>query len=273
MAAAASVAAGLGLPVDEAVVLQNSNKLALRLLPCDVFARVAIVGQEVAALEVELARELATVASPVAALDPRVAPQPYEHEGFIVTFWTFCEASPDPITPVAYADALRRLHAGMRGVTLPTPHFTDRIAEAEGLALDRARTPRLADADRELLIGALQGGRSRVLSRGAPEQLLHGEPHPGNLLNTPAGPVFIDLETCCRGPIEFDVAHAPEEVASHYPGLDQDLLDECRGLILAMVAAWRWDANDQFPDGHEHGLRILGLLQEGPPWPALGALT
>jgi len=27
------------LTVDEAVVLHNSNKLALRLMPCDVFAR------------------------------------------------------------------------------------------------------------------------------------------------------------------------------------------------------------------------------------------
>ena len=39
------------LDVDKAVVVQNSNKLALRLLPCGVLARVAVVGQEVAALE------------------------------------------------------------------------------------------------------------------------------------------------------------------------------------------------------------------------------
>ena len=37
----------LDLRVDDAVVIHNSNKLALRLLPCDVFARVALVGQEV----------------------------------------------------------------------------------------------------------------------------------------------------------------------------------------------------------------------------------
>jgi hypothetical protein len=36
--AAISIAADLGLPADDAAVLQNSNKLALRLLPCDVFA-------------------------------------------------------------------------------------------------------------------------------------------------------------------------------------------------------------------------------------------
>lgn len=61
MAAATSVAASLGLPVSNAIVLHNSNKLALRLTPCDVFARVAPVGQEVARFEVELAQRLVAV--------------------------------------------------------------------------------------------------------------------------------------------------------------------------------------------------------------------
>ena len=70
-----STAAALDLPVDDAIVLHNSNKLAVRLLPCDVFARVAYVGQEVARFEVELAQRLAETESPVAALDPRVEPR------------------------------------------------------------------------------------------------------------------------------------------------------------------------------------------------------
>ena len=67
--AAISIAVALDLPADEAIVLQNSNKLALRLLPCDVFARVAPVAHEHAAFEVELARRLAATESPVAALE------------------------------------------------------------------------------------------------------------------------------------------------------------------------------------------------------------
>ena len=53
VAAATSIAEGLDLPVDDASVLHNSNKLALRLLPCDVFARVAHAGHELAQFEVE----------------------------------------------------------------------------------------------------------------------------------------------------------------------------------------------------------------------------
>jgi len=65
------VAASLDLPANDAIVLHNSNKLALRLTPCDVFARVAPLGEEVAELEVELAQRLAEVGSPVGSLEPR----------------------------------------------------------------------------------------------------------------------------------------------------------------------------------------------------------
>ena len=35
-----------------------------------------------------------------------------------------------------------------------------------------------------------------IRDRGAAEQLLHGEPHPGNVLSTANGLVFVDIETC-----------------------------------------------------------------------------
>ena len=88
------------------------------------------------------------------------------------------------------------------------------------------------------------------------------------MLGARIGPLFIDLETCCRGPVEFDLAHAPEEVAQHYPNADQILLGECRVLVLAMVAAWRWDAADQFPNGRRAARELISALRKGPPWPA-----
>ena len=146
----------------------------------------------------------------------------------------------------------------------PTPHFTDRVAQAQRLVASRDHTPELADADRELLGNTLRSLRRAIVDRGAAEQLLHGEPHPGNVLNTKNGPLFIDLETCCRGPVEFDLAHAPEEVIEHYQNADQELLRKCRTLVLAMVAAWRWDRNDQFPDGRRMGTELLNALRKVP---------
>src|SRR5207247_2500118 len=194
MAAAKSVASSLDLTVDDAIVLHNSNKLTVRLLPCDVLARVAHVAHQIAQFEIELAQQ-------------------------------------------------------------PVPR--------------RDQTPELADADRELLGDTLRSLRQEIGNRGVAEQLLHGEPHPGNVLTTKTGLLFIDLETCCRGPVEFDLAHAPEDVSERYADADEELLSECRILVLAMVAAWRWDPGDQFPNGQRAARELLSALRKGPPWPAL----
>ncbi|WP_432171850.1 phosphotransferase [Streptomyces sp. 1222.5] len=80
------------------------------------------------------------------------------------------------------------------------------------------------------------------------DQLLHGEPHEGNLLATQREPLFVDLATCCRGPVEFDLAHAPHGGAEHYMGADPDLLHQCRAVDWAMFSAGRWRRTDQMPD-------------------------
>jgi aminoglycoside phosphotransferase (APT) family kinase protein len=272
VAAAMSVASAIGLAARDAVVLHNSNNLAVRLLPCDVFARVAPRTYERAQFEVELAQRLAEAGSPVAALEPRAEPRPYEQGDFVITLWTYYASVTPNVAPADYASALARLHAGMRGIEVTSQHFTYRVAEAERLLAGRDLTPALAEADRALLSGMLTDLRRMIAGRGAPEQLLHGEPHPGNLIAAKDGPVFIDLETCCRGPVEFDLAHTPDAVARHYPGVDQELLGACRGLVLAMVAAWRWDARDQFPNGPRVGRELISTLRQGPPWPTLDAM-
>ncbi|MEU3615303.1 aminoglycoside phosphotransferase family protein [Streptomyces sp. NPDC006872] len=262
VAAAMSIASSLGLTVDDALVLHDSNKLTLRLLPCDVLARVAPVAHQVAQFEVELAQRLVESGCPVAALEPRVEPRVHERDGFVVTLWTYYEpVTPHEVSPADYAHALERLHAGMRRLDVPTPHFTDRVEQAQQLVANRDRTPALAEADRELLGDTLRSLRRVIGERGGAEQLLHGEPHPGNLLTTENGLLFIDLETCCRGPVEFDLAHAPEEVSEHCPGVDQDLLRECRILVLAIITTWRWDRDDQLPNGRRLGAEWLGQIR------------
>jgi hypothetical protein len=81
------------------------------------------------------------------------------------------------------------------------------------------------------------------------------------VLTTKSGLLFIDLETCCRGPVEFDLAHAPEEVSERYPDVNQGLLRECRILVLAMITTWRWDRGDQFPNGRQLGTEWLSQIR------------
>lgn len=258
-----------GLAVDNAVVLNNSNRLILRLLPCDVVARVA-ASTHPFSTENELAvvEKLAEAGSPVAPLEPRVAPRVFAADGFKVTFWAQLDPVAQPVSPAAYTDGLVRLHAGLGEITIPTSHVMDRIAETEEWVVDHAVTPDLSDEDRALLVNTLRDLRDAIARRRAVEQLLHGEPHPANLLNTNDGPLFIDFENTTYGPVEYDLAWVPEEVAARYPGADAALLDECRGLVLAIIAVSHSRADDQHP-GNTRTAEWIKAVRAGPPWQTL----
>jgi hypothetical protein len=266
MAAAVSTATAHGLGVDEAVILHDSNRIAVRLAPCDVLARVAHIAHQAGAeFEVEVAARLAETDSPVAELEPRAEPRVHVSDGFAVTLWRYYKPEPShDLTPAEYAQALGRLHAGMRQLDVPAPHFTDRVAQAQRLVNSPARTPELDETGRGLLNDTLTRLSRAIGDRGADEQLLHGEPHPGNVLRTTKGPLFIDLETCCRGPVEFDIAHAPEQVGEHSPTADPDLLRQCRILTLAIATTWRWDRDDQLPNGRQLGTQWLNQIRATP---------
>ncbi|WP_060886618.1 phosphotransferase [Streptomyces caniscabiei] len=253
-----TTASGLGLRVDDVVVVHDSDRVALRLAPCDVLVRVAPVGHLAdSEFEVEVARRLTDAGAPVAELDPRVEPRVHVRDAFAVSLWTYYEPVGAEIDGAAYADAFLRHHAALRRIALDAPHVTDRVAAALREVNDRERSPELPDSGRELLSDTLSELSTEIGAEKAGEQLLHGEPHPGNLLSTRRGPLFVDLATCCRGPVEFDLAHAPEDVAQHYAGADHGLVQRCRALNWAMFSAWRWRRDDQLPDrGH---WRVEGL--------------
>lgn len=267
-----SVAAALGLAVRDAVVLNDSNRLVVRLLPCDVVARVSPTGWFSAAREVELARRLAADA-PVAELDPRVEPRIVMRDGFEISLWTYFEPLQQsrPLPPHDYATALERLHGSLRHVEIGAPHFTDRLAEVRRWLASGDATPALADEDRALLVDLLEIAMRRSGSAGV-EQLLHGEPHPWNVLPTRSGLLFVDFENCARGPVEYDLAWVPDDVSERYRGADHELVGEYRALVLALVTAHRWRSDDQHPSGRRSGAALLEVLRAGPPWPALDAV-
>ncbi|MDP2291387.1 MAG: phosphotransferase [Actinomycetota bacterium] len=271
VAAATSVAAARDMAVDDAVVLSDSNRLVVRLTPCDGGARVAPESHFASSeLEVALVSRLVRTGSPAAGLDPRFVPRVVVRDGFEIAMWTHFEPVPErAVPPAEYASALGRLHVGLRQVDIAAPHVMDRVAAVQRDVANRDITPDLADADRVLLADSLRDVRGSIVDRRAPEQLLHGEPHPWNLLDTSEGLLFIDFENTARGPVEYDLAWVPDAVTTHYPGLDRELLDECRGLVLAIIAVHRWRRDDQHPSGRRSGVAFLDALRHGPPWPAL----
>ncbi|MEQ1787943.1 MAG: aminoglycoside phosphotransferase family protein [Acidimicrobiales bacterium] len=273
VAAAMSTASALGLAVDDAVVLSDSNRLVVRLMPCDVVARVAPITHFASTeREVELVRLLAATDSPVATLDPRVEPRVIVRDGFKIALWTYVEPVPRLPSPGDYVQALERLHGGLRQIDVATPHFMDRVAATQRDVANSDVTPDLADTDRALLASTLSDLRRSIIDRRPTEQLLHGEPHPWNVLTTKDGPLFIDFENTTDGPVEYDLAWVPDEVSERYPDADQGLVDECRGLVLAIIATHRWSRGDEHPSGRESGVAFLDALRAGPPWPAIDSV-
>ncbi|HEX6473550.1 MAG TPA: phosphotransferase [Candidatus Limnocylindria bacterium] len=259
--------------VERAIVLQASNRSTLRLLPSDVVARVAHTSHGAMQLEVALAASLASLDAAVATPDARVPARVYQRDGFAITLWTYYDSQPSrELAPDAYANALLRLHQAMQHVDLPTPHFLDRVNEAAEIVGNPERTPALREPDRILLTSTFSSVTRAISEGGSVEQVLHGEPHAGNVLNTASGPLFIDLETACRGPVEFDLAHVPQDVSAGYPDIDQTLLRQCRMLVLAMVAAWRLEPGDRLPRGASPAAELIAALRAGPPYATLDAV-
>src|SRR4051812_35346167 len=152
--AAMSTASALGLAVDDAVVLSDSNRLVVRLMPCDVVARIAPVGYRVflaaggSQREVEIVQRVAEAGGPVAVLEPRVEPRVFLRDGFEIAMWTYFEpVQSREVSPKGYAEALERLHHAMGQVDVKTPHFTDRAADVERWVAVREDTPDLTDED------------------------------------------------------------------------------------------------------------------------------
>ncbi len=224
--------------------------------------------------EVAVAGRLASTDAPVAPLDPRVEAQVFDESGFAITLWAYRRpVPPTAIAPSEYADALARLHQGMREIEAGgLGHVTDRVAEAQGLVDDVANASPVSSADRDLVSRTLTQGSRAMLGGTSSEQLLHGEPHPGNLIRSgDTGLVFVDLETTCRGPVEFDIAHAtivagapPTEVAALYPGADIQLMMECWRLTLALAIAWRFEPGDDLPNGAARAREWARQLRTAP---------
>ena len=251
--AGVSSALELGVQVDDVVVINNSDRIVIRLLPDTVLARIAPDAHEASAhFEVQIAKRLEAVRGPIGELAPRVKPQVYRRRRFAITFWRYYDPHGCPrVSPADYAQALAELHLSLRQIDLATPHFMDRVAGAQREILDEQRTPSLAAVDRTLLLDTLSRVSDWINQATTNEQLLHGEPHPGNLITTFKGPLFVDLGECCRGPIEFDIAHAPDEVAEHYRDANVELVHQCRTLMWALFTTWRWRRDDQLPN-REH---------------------
>ena len=88
-----------------AEVLQDSNRVVLRILPADAVARIHVADRANELLaEIDLAQRLRRLAAPIGLADPRFELRPSTSEGCAMTFWRhYAQVPQQTIAADAYA--------------------------------------------------------------------------------------------------------------------------------------------------------------------------
>jgi len=253
--AASRVAAKHGYSAEDPVVLQEANNTVVWLRPHAIIAKVGKWRHSVEtllrehAVAVALAAGGASIAPPLAGVEPT-----HDHEtGFLVTLWTRLDHDPErEVAPTDVGTSLRRLHDDLARFQGELPSFQVSLGLARAALADDQLMASLPTDDRQMLRAAFDRIRAEVDAYSYGEQPLHGEPHRGNLLATPTGLRWIDLEGVCVGPLEWDLAFLPEEAVSVFPVADLELLRLLRTLNSARVATWCW-LRSEFDEMRRHG--------------------
>jgi aminoglycoside phosphotransferase (APT) family kinase protein len=212
--AALDVARRLDLPAEEPVVLADQFSLVLHLRPAPVVVRVPTWTADLRDPHPRITSDLA-VASwlhghgvPVAPPSAEVPPGPHVQDGHHLSFWTWVPPEPDaePVPPTTQAAMLRELHDALASYPDALPGLEPIAGDVEagvaaldrhGDVLDADATARLRAAAAELL--------PRARHPGVPVQPLHGDVHGNNIVSGPDGPVWIDFEEACVGPVGWDL--------------------------------------------------------------------
>jgi Ser/Thr protein kinase RdoA (MazF antagonist) len=260
--AAVQVAIDVGLDVGEPVLLHETNNTVLWLQPGPVVAKVATRPDARRDLQLEwrIGTELAALGAEIAAPLPGVGATVHEPTGFVVTLWERVVGEPHvDVAATSIAPSLLRLHAVLDRTEVPLPSFRSHLLRARTALEDDDFPAALSMDERVFLRGAFDGGLARLDRLSVADRRLHGEPHNGNRLWTGTGIRWIDFESCCTGPVEWDLAFQPQVFDPAFPDADVELLDLLRLLNSARVATWCW-AQARFPETREHGELQLQML-------------
>ena len=208
IAAARAVAAAHDLRT-RPEVLQDGINVVLHLSPAPVVARVAtltrLLRRDVLTpfgREVSLAGALASAGAPVVPPSDLLPPGPHRHGDTVLSFWTYVTVLPERPGPAEVAAAFAELHACLAeqptvGSPLDTP-----LRDLESF-LARAGQWGVRAGDLDTFAHRLELLRPRL---DGDLRTLHGDAHPGNLLATPDGWRWTDLEDTCSGPLAWDLA-------------------------------------------------------------------
>jgi len=226
--------------------LHDANNVVVHLAPSPVVAKIcrASVGDHgwrKLATELEIARHLIRAGAPVVGPSQELPPGPHVHGDFAMTFWRHQDHDPDALATGRSAGyALAQVHEALDSYAETLPSFLDRQVRRTAKILFSESAPfPLPTSDRDFLCSQYMSITSALRDRTLKWRTLHGDPHRGNVLVCSAGYLFIDFESVCAGPLEWDLSALPGHGAGAFD-VDEDLLSLLRRLRSLCVAVWCW---------------------------------
>ena len=267
--AAVRVVERFGLSVEDPVLLRSTNNVVAWLRPLKIVAKIGVGHQRGFLREVSVASELGTLGGPVVPPAPEFPAVVHSHGGFDVTFWRYYPQSSDVDIPGdQVAAALHCLHDTYAKISTELraalPSYLEELQSVSELLRDIRRLSALPEVDRHLLIRAFDHLWQRVQAASVVDAhvVIHGSPHPYNVLLVEGKPRFIDFETTSIGPVEWDLAHTSPDTVDNYDGaINAHLLQTCRELVRVKTAAWCW-ADVHRGDLRDHAEMHLAHLKK-----------
>jgi Phosphotransferase enzyme family len=262
--AAIEVAEQFRIDVVDPVILQETNNTVVWLRPHDLVAKVGTRLDRAEALirEHQVCTVLLAQGTPVARPLEQTAPIRHDPSGFAVTLWHRVRSDPNVVLdPGAVGRSLQVIHRALEAPSLELPDFREDLVRARRALGDDVAMAEMSPSDLTLLRDGFNDLYELVEDRSFREQPLHGEPHNGNYLATTQGICWLDFESVCRGPLEWDLAFLPDEELSSFGSVDEDLLSLLRTVNSARVATWCW-IQARFPEMRWHGQHHLSLVKD-----------
>ena len=254
---------------EQPAILADSNNTIVWLAPAPIVAKVGTSHFRDAELE-SLTRELAVathlsrLGAPVVAPARDLAAVPHRRRDLTLTLWQHAEPIGDlALEPAEAAAVLSAVHEALAVFPGPLPPFDLELADARRL-LRPERSPTLPDSDRRFLLDVIDEVEETLAGRVPATMALHGSPHAGNWLRTRQGLLLLDLETACRGPLEWDLAALDDAAVRLFADVDLELVALLRRMRSGCVAAKCWVEPNRAPEVREAAHVHLQLLRGEP---------
>ncbi|GAC1518825.1 MAG: aminoglycoside phosphotransferase [Chloroflexota bacterium] len=255
-----------GVDCHNPAILQDSNHTVVHLAPAPLVAKVGTSPEEASLRdEVIVALFLSSKSGPVVPPTSLFPPGPYVEDGLEMTFWEYCPHGPDEPSADVLGQSLRRLHDTLANYPEQLRPW-DRFDGVDRVLFAQSSLGALAPDDREFLRRRHTELLSAISTFRPTVRPLHGEPHAGNLLLSTRGPRWIDFESACLGPQEWDLTVMPDEVVTRYfDHVDMDFLRVLRQMRSLCVSVWCWLDPDRAPVLREAGTYHLAVLRDAAP--------